>query len=141
MLTLAHVNYIQACYDNSNASYHDCSYLSEYVKEMEAKLQEKSAEFIEMQMQRDSDKLQDAANDFQERYVPLVELLSAEDLALVNSVVVTAGAEQDQILALVINILDAYKKIYLSSNLLLPKKLQTLLMLQHSSEETRVQQN
>jgi hypothetical protein len=47
------------------------------------------------------------AEEFANRYTPLVELLSAEDLAVVNAICVTAGAEQESILESLIKFVSA----------------------------------
>jgi len=109
-LISSHSNYMMSYFTYLESSYKECCEIEPFLQELDTNIRNKSIEYEELQNQRENEKMREAELEYEERYAPLIELLSSEDLALVNAVVVTAGSEQDQILSLVIQILDAFKK-------------------------------
>eukprot|EP01130_Rhizamoeba_saxonica_P000081 TRINITY_DN10101_c0_g1_i1.p1 TRINITY_DN10101_c0_g1~~TRINITY_DN10101_c0_g1_i1.p1 ORF type:complete len:601 (+),score=142.25 TRINITY_DN10101_c0_g1_i1:212-2014(+) len=82
----------------------------EYEEKVLNSLNERLQEYTEHNEMILNEKLRVATEEYDNRYTPLVQLLSDEDLALVNAISITAGSEQEEILATVIKILDAHKE-------------------------------
>jgi len=109
-LLTSHSNYINSYYAFVLTTYVECNEIERDIKGIENNIQSKSMEYEALQNNREKERLQELEMEHHDRYAPLIDILSSEDLGLVNAFVVTAGTEQDQILSLVIRILDAYKK-------------------------------
>eukprot|EP01130_Rhizamoeba_saxonica_P009102 TRINITY_DN3691_c4_g2_i1.p1 TRINITY_DN3691_c4_g2~~TRINITY_DN3691_c4_g2_i1.p1 ORF type:complete len:619 (-),score=134.90 TRINITY_DN3691_c4_g2_i1:69-1877(-) len=95
------------CFLKSYTIFYNKEAFRESIKEQIALKREQMENRLQFRAQERQNETEQA---FEDRYVPLVLLLSSDDLALVNAISVTAGSEQEQILGTVIKILDAYKK-------------------------------
>lgn len=92
-----------------DASYETLAQLEEYLGQLKAHCSQRRNDWVTFKQQTRDERTKKLMEEFALRYTPLVELLSNEDLALVNAVCVTAGAEQDVVLESLIHILDAHK--------------------------------
>lgn len=92
-----------------DASYETLAQLEEYLGQLKAHCAQRRNDWVAFKQQTRDERTKRTMEEFAVRYTPLVELLSNEDLALVNAVCVTAGAEQDVVLESLIHILDAHK--------------------------------
>jgi len=70
----------------------------------------KRTQFAAKQKKRDEERQKAELEAMNEKYMNLIDLLTAEDKALLNVMCVTAGIQQDNILASIIRIFEAYKK-------------------------------
>jgi hypothetical protein len=91
------------------SSHQTLQQLEEYFSQLKAHSAQRKEEWAAFKAQRKEERHKQQLEDHAVRYTPLVELLSNEDLALVNAVCVTAGAEQEIVLESLIHILDAHK--------------------------------
>lgn len=92
-----------------DASYETLAQLEEYLGQLKTHCAQRRNDWVTFKQQTRDERTKRTMEEFAVRYTPLVELLSNEDLALVNAVCVTAGAEQDVVLESLIHILDAHK--------------------------------
>lgn len=92
-----------------DSSYQTLAQLEEYLGQLKAHSAQRREEWMAFKAQKKDERAKRQMEEYAARYTPLVELLSNEDLALVNAVCVTAGAEQDVVLESLIHILDAHK--------------------------------
>ena len=92
-----------------DSSYQTLAQLEEYLGQLKEHSKQRREEWIAFKAQKKDERNKRQLEEHAVRYTPLVELLSNEDLALVNAVCVTAGAEQETVLESLIYILDAHK--------------------------------
>jgi len=92
-----------------DASHQTLAQLEEYLAQLKTHAANRREEWAAFKAQKKDERAKKQLEEHAVRYTPLVELLSNEDLALVNAVCVTAGAEQDVVLESLIHILDAHK--------------------------------
>lgn len=103
------VKCITALHDYVLKSYNTLYQLEEYLKQLRDHARQRRTDFQALREKRLYERRLKEQEEFANRYSPLVELMSAEDLAIVNAVCVTAGSEQEVILESLISILDAHK--------------------------------
>jgi len=70
----------------------------------------KRTQFAAKQKKRDEERQKAELEAMNEKYMNLIDLLTSEDNALLNAMCVTAGIQQDNILASIIRIFEANKK-------------------------------
>jgi hypothetical protein len=103
------VSCMQALAKFLDSSYQTLAQLEEYFGQLKSHSAQRKEEWMAFKAQKKEERTKKQLEEYAARYTPLVELLSNEDLALVNAVCVTAGAEQDVVLESLIYILDAHK--------------------------------
>lgn len=103
------VQYIQNYYEFILQSYNSLYQLEEYIEQLKKYSTERRNDWNDFVAKRKQERKQNEEEEYANRYNPLVELLSAPDLALVNAVCVSSGSDKEVILESLINILDAYK--------------------------------
>lgn len=97
-------------HDNFLNTYSHYYALEEFFQQMKSTVMAKKERYERKLLERKQMRSRKEEEEFHARYNNLVDLLVAENLAVVNAVSLTAGAEQEEILSSVISILDAYKK-------------------------------
>lgn len=103
------VVWMQALAKFLDASHQTLAQLEEYYQQLKDHTVQRKQEWTAFKETRKQEREQRLLAEHAVRYTPLVELLSNEDLALVNAVCVTAGSEQEVVLESLIHILDAHK--------------------------------
>eukprot|EP01125_Pyxidicula_operculata_P009385 TRINITY_DN308_c1_g1_i1.p1 TRINITY_DN308_c1_g1~~TRINITY_DN308_c1_g1_i1.p1 ORF type:complete len:590 (+),score=125.67 TRINITY_DN308_c1_g1_i1:28-1797(+) len=107
---IAQIDFMIEMHDKYLGAYDNFCELEKINKQTFSFIQERKQNFNGKLVKRKKDKTEEEDNKFGNRFQPLVELLSADDLGLLNALCVCAGQDQDSILASVIRILDAHKK-------------------------------
>lgn len=103
------VQYIQNYYEFILQSYNSLYQLEEYIEQLKQYAVERRKDWNEFVVKRKQERKQIEEEEYANRYNPLVELLSAPDLALVNAICVSSGSDKEVVLESLINILDAHK--------------------------------
>lgn len=110
VLLQAKVDLMMELHDDTLFAYNQFFDLEKWNLKTRQDVEERRKKYAEIKKLSEEQKVKDERDAQQNRYQPLIELLSASDLALMNALCVTAGAEQDQVLSSVIRVLDAHKK-------------------------------
>lgn len=103
------VSFMTHLYDYLLNSYDAVYQLEEYLEQLKSYGIERRKDWMEYNVKKKQEKKQLEEEEHLHRYDPLIDLLSAQDLALINAVCVTGGSERETILESLICILDAYK--------------------------------
>eukprot|EP01128_Nolandella_sp_AFSM9_P007391 TRINITY_DN4032_c0_g1_i1.p1 TRINITY_DN4032_c0_g1~~TRINITY_DN4032_c0_g1_i1.p1 ORF type:complete len:263 (+),score=43.77 TRINITY_DN4032_c0_g1_i1:2-790(+) len=109
-LLQTHTQLMMDLHDETLEAFNKFYELDDYLVTIRDEVRAKAIRFSQKKEERELSRKHEEDEQQHNRFELLVELLSSEDLALVNAVSLTAGAEQGEILSSVIQILDAHKK-------------------------------